>query len=145
MDMKESRQILPLHNLQKGVQQDSQAVVPKDGSTTNSQVLLKDPSSANPLDYKQTRSSETPNSRRGFIIWGIRYGFIIILVAIILLTPILIFRQKLDTELAHTQQYWYFICYLFAWLEFTWIVGCLFDIIILAFPYIFRFFARCVQ
>jgi len=143
MDMKESRQILPLHNSQKEVQQDSQTVVLKDGSTTSSQV--KDPSSANLLDYKQTRSSETPNCRRGFIIWGIRYGLIIILVAIILLIPILIFRQKLDTELAHTQQYWYFICYLFAWLEFTWIVGCLFDIIILAFPYIFRFFAGCVQ
>ncbi|KAK2790560.1 hypothetical protein FQN52_005579 [Onygenales sp. PD_12] len=90
---------------------------------------------------------------RRHMIWGVGYGLIVVLVAVALAIPIVIFRndQDLDNLKITTEkelkvkQEENFVFYLFAWLEATWLSGCASDILIMAFPYVFRFVARYVN
>ena len=95
-----------------------------------------------PLYRYQMPPPGKSDQRRRIIFWAIRYSIIVVLVSIILMIPMLIFKHKLENVatpyLIASEQYQYFIYFLFSWLECTWLMGCLCDVIIMSFPYSFK-------
>lgn len=98
-----------------------------------------------PLQSSQLAYSYSTQKRQRLVLWAVKYGVTIILVYLILAIPLIIFRNDhvLDSkESIATRKYQNLVFYLVAWLEVTWCAGCLVDIFILAFPYIFYIAVR---
>ena len=96
---------------------------------------------------KSSQAASLKQERWRLLAWGARYGLTIVVVGIVLAVPIIVYRndQDLETEESiETKQYKNLIFYLFAWLEITWLSGCVADMLILAFPYLFRTVARLI-
>jgi len=89
---------------------------------------------------------KAPSRKWAMFAWAVKYYLTIILVATVLAIPIIVFRQAQLTdddtvESAADKQYRQLVFYLFLWLLITWLSACVSDMLILAFPYIFRFVA----
>ena len=119
----------------------------KQGYTTSSIPVPSEDASARKLSYDHHQSpliSQPANSRKqrwSPLAWGVKYGLVVVLVAVILAIPIIVFRSDEDIdsdESIASKQYKNLVFYLFAWLEITWLSGCVMDMFILAFPFLFR-------
>jgi hypothetical protein len=159
--MAEYRGIQPYDGFQQqaGLQEESIAMVspfetPTQGKQayTTSMPVPSEDASARKLscDYHQSPlvSSQPANSREqrwSLLAWSVKYGLVVVLVAVILAIPIITFRsdEEIDSdESPASKQYKNLVFFLFAWLEITWLSGCVMDMFILGFPYLFRTVAR---
>jgi hypothetical protein len=148
---------------QVGLREESIAIMPpsddsareKNGFSAASGTVPSDDASAkrqSSYEYSSTSTKKSPSAKRQkrlrLLFWGIKYALVVILVAVALAIPIIIFhRDNLLTEeetveSIQKKQYKNLVYYIFSWLEVTWVVACLADIFILAFPYLFRVAAR---
>jgi hypothetical protein len=158
--MTEYRGIQPYDGFQQqgGLREESIAMVSpfetptqgKQGYTISMPVPSED-ASARKLSYDCHQSplvSQPANSRQqrwSLLAWGVKYGLVVVLVAVILAIPIITFRsdEEIDSdESLASKQYKNLVFYLFAWLEITWLSGCVMDMFILGFPFLFRTVAR---
>lgn len=113
------------------------------GSKSSHQFYeLETPRPQSPMPVK------VPNKRWARFAWTVKYFLTIILVAIALAVPIIIFQTYQTNQLMDDtqdsqsdQEYKQLVFYLFCWLLITWLSACVSDMFILLFPYIFRFVA----
>lgn len=150
---------------QQGLREESISIIPshgesqpeKSGFAVASGAVPSDEASAkhNSYDFsappaKKSDPSRKRQKRLRLLFWGIRYFLIIILVIVALVVPIVLIGQDIDINFddqasVEAKQYKNLAYYLLAWLLVTWVVTCIFDIFILAFPYLFRVIARYVN
>lgn len=89
---------------------------------------------------------KSQSKRWSTITWAVKYYLTVILVAMALAIPVIVFRTAQLTdddtlESAEDKQYRQLVFYLFCWFLVTWLSACVTDMFILLFPYIFRFVA----
>lgn len=94
--------------------------------------------------------ADPPNKRKKLILWGLRYGAVVIVVAGALLGAMIAALaaggavDAQDEEEANKYKTQNLLTYLFMWLFITWLGACFVDIFIMAMPYLFRVVARYV-
>ena len=109
------------------------------GKESKTAFELEQPRSQEPMQI-----SNSPGKWSN-IMWIIRYFLTVVLVGFALCLPVIILRDDRvpdeDNPSVLDAQYRNLIFYLFLWLAISWAGACLADMLILAFPYIFRFVA----
>lgn len=107
------------------------------GSKTSYELEQPRPQEPMPIDHG-------PGKWR-HIIWALRYFLTVVLVGFVLCLPAIILRddRSLNPQDPSVEdvQYRNLIFYLFLWLTVSWLGACGADMVILAFPYLFRFVA----
>ena len=117
-------------------------------STPTSQLIPR--SSSNTPSFSPKMDPEKYHKRRRLVFWGIRYFLIVAVVSVGLAIPIIVtnnvWNYDFDNEPDLIQKYQSKIVLwnLFLWLLISWGGGVVFDILIMAFPYIFRFISQWV-
>jgi hypothetical protein len=117
-------------------------------NTPKSQLIPQNPS--NTPSFSPKMDPEKYNKRRRLVFWGIRYSLIVATVSVGLAVPIIVTNNVWNNDfdnspnLIQTYQSRIVIWYLFLWLLITWGGGVVFDVLIMAFPYTFRFVSRWV-
>lgn len=68
----------------------------------------------------------------------LRYFLVIVPVSLLLAVPLMLFYNYQDLEGGTENKRRNLLFYLFLWLETSWLAGCVFNILISLFPYLFR-------
>jgi len=104
--------------------------------------------SSNTPSFPAKMDPEKYHKRRRLVLWGIRYFLIVAIVSAGLVVPIIVTNNVWNNDfddnpnLVQTYQRQIVIWNLFLWLLITWAGGVVCDVLIMAFPYLFRFVSQ---